>query len=308
MINLRKTELRIHCIGTLALDMLSTEQIAAIFGITSQGIFIKGTEKRMIFLSFEDFRGPLIANLSGDLQHLGNLSSGGEVTVSQKRLIFSNPDISISATSAKVWQPPILLETPLDEGDRHNLISKLALDVYHQKGEEGFSGMLPILVGFSPENMSSDYQFQDFFAKINQIRNQIAKNDLLPLSQTIRSFLGLGSGLTPSGDDFIIGLLLVLNRWEHVLQPGDHLPILNQQVVESAYKCTTTLSANLIECAALGYADERLIQAVDFLAAAKHHQPEVLYGLLNWGNSSGVDALVGMITAFSPLLRFQSGA
>lgn len=294
--------MRIHCIGTLAMDTLSTEQIAAVFSVTSRGIFMKFVNNKMIFLSFEDYRGPLTANLSGDLQHFGNLSSGGAATVSQERITFSNPDICISASNAKVWQPPIPLEPPLNTENRQNLIYKLALDVYQQKSAEGFSGMIPILAGF-PEDLNKDNQFQGISAKIDEIRNQIALGDLLPLSQTIQSFLGFGSGLTPSGDDFIMGLLLSLNRWGGVFQPGNNLSILNEQVVEAAYRCTTTLSANLIDCAVLGLADERLIQAVDFLAAAKHHQPEVLHGLLNWGNSSGVDALVGMITAFLPIYQ-----
>jgi hypothetical protein len=69
-------------------------------------------------------------------------------------------------------------------------------------------------------------------------------------------------------------------------------------VVEAAYRDTTTLSANLIECAALGLADERLIQANDYLAVGNFQLPEISSGLLSWGNSSGVDALVGMIAAF----------
>ena len=111
----------------------------------------------------------------------------------------------------------------------------------------------------------------------------------------------MGSGLTPSGDDFVMGLLLSLNRWESVLQPGDNLSVLNTNVVESAYRCTTTLSANLIECGALGLADERLIQAVDLLATGKKEQAEILLGLLSWGNTSGIDAFVGMIVAFLPI-------
>jgi len=68
MNNLRKTEFNIHCIGTLAMDMLSTEKIATVFGVTSRGIYMKFVNNKMIFLSFENYRGSLTANLSGGSQ------------------------------------------------------------------------------------------------------------------------------------------------------------------------------------------------------------------------------------------------
>ena len=299
MSNLRGTDLRIHCIGTIAMDTLSIDQEATILGITSRGVFLQAAERRIVFLSFEEYHGPLTANLSGDLQHLVNLSPGGAVTVRQERIAFADSDISISTSEAIVWKPPEPTGPPLNAMNRTDRIRNLAIEVYQQKGTEGLGEMLPVLAGFSPTCVTRNNQFQGLYASIDEIRGQIARGDLLPLSQTIQSFLGVGGGLTPSGDDFVVGLLLSLNRWESILEPGN-LAVLGEQVVEAAHRCTTTLSASLIECAVLGLADERLIRSVDFLAAAAYHQSEVLSGLLNWGNSSGVDALVGMITALSP--------
>ncbi|MCJ7548674.1 MAG: DUF2877 domain-containing protein, partial [Anaerolineae bacterium] len=219
----------------------------------------------------------------------------------QERITFADSGITISTSNPEVWKPASPIGPPLNSLDRRDLIRSLASDVYQHKGAEGLGEMLPRLAGFSPKCANQDNRFQGIHAKIDEIRGQLAQGDLLSLSQTAQSFLGLGSGLTPSGDDFVMGLVLSLNRWQSVLQPGHSLSVFNDQVVEAAYGCTTTLSANLIECAVLGLADERLIRAVDFLAAAKYDQAEVLPGLLNWGNSSGVDALVGMMTAFLPI-------
>ncbi len=299
MNTLRKTDLHIRCIGTSAVDTLSIDQEATILGITSRGVLLHAAEERILFLSFEEYRGPLTANLSGDLQHLGNLSPGGAATVCQMRITFADSDISISTSDAIVWMPSEPIGPPLSSVDRTDRIRNLAIGVYQQKGTEGLGEMLPVLAGFPPTCVSRENQFQGLYTSIDGIRGQVARGDLLTLSQTIQSFLGVGGGLTPSGDDFVMGLLLSLSRWESILQPGN-LSVLGEQVVEAAHRCTTTLSANLIECAVLGLADERLIQAVDFLAAAEYQQSEVLPGLLDWGNSSGVDALVGMITAFSP--------
>jgi hypothetical protein len=72
---------------------------------------------------------------------------------------------------------------------------------------------------------------------------------------------------------------------------------LGEQVVAAAYRQTSLLSANLIECAARGQADERLLLGLSALLLG---EPSVEAGaecLLGWGHSSGVAALVGMAIA-----------
>ena len=105
--------------------------------------------------------------------------------------------------------------------------------------------------------------------------------------------LGRGSGLTPSGDDCVLGLLLMLNRWQ--LDSDWHN--LNQAVINTAYHKTTTISANLIECATAGQADERLLNVVDGIAVSSTSIDDCVECVLSWGNSSGIDALVGMVMA-----------
>jgi hypothetical protein len=91
-----------------------------------------------------------------------------------------------------------------------------------------------------------------------------------------------------------MGILLSLNRWQNPLWPADDLRVLNRQIVEAAYQKTTLISANLIECAALGLADERLIDALDFMMTGEACDRQVISRLLEWGNSSGVDVFAGM--------------
>jgi hypothetical protein len=57
---------------------------------------------------------------------------------------------------------------------------------------------------------------------------------------------------------------------------------------------TTTVSANLIDCAARGQADERLIRALDGIETGELSALECAHALGSWGNTSGLDALIGM--------------
>jgi hypothetical protein len=92
-----------------------------------------------------------------------------------------------------------------------------------------------------------------------------------------------------------IGLLLMLNRWcTHRAWTA-----MNRAVIEAAYQRTTTISANLIECAASGQGDERLITVVDSIATGSAPIDDCVEYILSWGGSSGIDALVGMAIAVS---------
>jgi hypothetical protein len=85
------------------------------------------------------------------------------------------------------------------------------------------------------------------------------------------------------------------------LFPGYDPRKLNSQIVASAYSKTSTLSANLIECAAHGQADERLIEALDWLMSGITPDHSSLEKLLRWGKTSGVDVFVGFVFALSSL-------
>jgi hypothetical protein len=118
----------------------------------------------------------------------------------------------------------------------------------------------------------------------------------------LSQLLGQGNGLTPLGDDFIIGFLLGLNCWQPYINPILDLASINHHLTELAYKSTTTLSANLIECATKGLSDERLVEACDQLATSPTPPYSAINRLLTWGNSSGPAAFAGLVAAFSHLL------
>lgn len=114
--------------------------------------------------------------------------------------------------------------------------------------------------------------------------------------------LGQGAGLTPSGDDVILGCLLAPSRWGRLISPTLDIQALSQELIAQAYRQTTLLSANLIECAAAGQADERLLLALDGIITGQPSTEECAVLLLGWGNSSGCDALAGMGLAIKLVL------
>jgi hypothetical protein len=106
--------------------------------------------------------------------------------------------------------------------------------------------------------------------------------------------LGRGPGLTPAGDDLALGFLLALNRWGDLLRPDLPIEPINKALVGAARQRTTTLSASLIECAARGLADERLVAALDGLVTGNLAEDRIVEYLQSWGHTSGAAVMQGM--------------
>ena len=79
---------------------------------------------------------------------------------------------------------------------------------------------------------------------------------------------------------------------------GFFLP-LRARLIELARQKTTWLAAALIECAAEGQADERLITALDGIITGDLPPEECTRRLLAYGSSSGGDAWLGIGLGFT---------
>ncbi len=114
--------------------------------------------------------------------------------------------------------------------------------------------------------------------------------------------LGAGQGLTPSGDDVLCAVLLVLNG------VGDPGPVaLLGKAVQDRWTRTTSLSASLLDAARRGYAVPEVAALVECalrgdLAGAR----EALTSTLAIGHSSGRDLVAGLAGSLRVLAAVQS--
>ncbi len=108
----------------------------------------------------------------------------------------------------------------------------------------------------------------------------------------VRSLAGLGRGLTPAGDDFILGTLYALR----VVFPHEHAERIAFSICELATKQTSHLSAAYLRAAARGEAVELwhlLLKAL--ISCDEKTFREVVLQFRKVGYTSGFDALAGFI-------------
>jgi hypothetical protein len=111
----------------------------------------------------------------------------------------------------------------------------------------------------------------------------IGGEDKVAAANAVGALAGLGSGLTPAGDDVLLGVLFALWIWFPQRSWID-------LIVETAVPRTTTLSAAFLRAAAAG---EATIHWHDLVNG--HH--EAVANILAIGHSSGADAWTGFLCA-----------
>ena len=283
-------------IGSKACDLILLKSKGVIFGAISRGLFIKTDTRWMIFISYEPYPGPLTINVPAVREAGIVLEPGEQVDIASGRLTLKD-ELVITTKHLTAWQPgPIGLADFPSSGLQRRLAAASEL-VTRSGKSNGLPALLPYWMPIQGQARKGTEHMPHWYEIIlNLVRN----TNVIQSPASLIELLGTGPGLTPSGDDFTIGFLLTLNRWQHVLPASIDLDKFNQQVVSAAYQNTTTLSANLIECAAQGLADLRLVNALDWLVSGKQDNLQAIDDLLSWGNSSGGDAFVGFVAALSP--------
>ena len=120
--------------------------------------------------------------------------------------------------------------------------------------------------------------------------------DPASLGGAIQTLLGYGAGLTPSGDDCLVGLLATLgarNRTHPDLRHGAICDVLRPRLVR-----TTDFGAALLANASDGHYDESLRRLLTLPADL----PQALAEVAAHGHSSGHDTLCGVAWALPRLL------
>ena len=131
------------------------------------------------------------------------------------------------------------------------------------------------------------------------MRHALLVNDLAAFEYTALRLLGLGPGLTPSGDDFVGGIFFALHH-----APRSHwaaaLPAVRARFCTAAAGATNVISAALLHDLMGGHSHQAL---QDLLAALHTEDPArieaAIAALLRIGASSGADLLCGVLLALS---------
>lgn len=281
-------------IGQPASQLLASADSAFVNGLSERGIFFRVSSRQVLFLSFEKYPGPLTLNLVGNPAPLRLVETGARVEFTPGELVFPQRNIAIPMSAAEIWLPAPLHRLGLPREQREKSLLCISELILKNGPHTKITALLPIVFGETYPNDRDRPQLQPL---LESLLLACRMRDGLQACQALSFFIGLGSGLTPSGDDLVIGFLLCLNRWSEYYGSNWKTRTLNSAIKKQAEELSNTISLNLIECACEGLADERLISTLDGIFTGSIEPGECYKLLAGWGNTSGCDALVGVAVA-----------
>jgi len=148
----------------------------------------------------------------------------------------------------------------------------------------------------------TDYQPLLPYSLLSTLSYALANADISSARVIASQLAGLGNGLTPAGDDFLLGAIYA--AW--ILHPAETASILTREISNTAAPLTTSLSAAWLRAGGRGEAGavwQEFFKALLMTDSATIQLQ--MAKLISIGHTSGADALTGfMITlaAASPFL------
>ena len=135
------------------------------------------------------------------------------------------------------------------------------------------------------------YLLGESFPIITAFGHALTHNDVPAITGATTQLAGLGPGLTPSGDDFLAGVMLGLHLSNHATSAATC-----QLLYAIAAPCTTRLSQTFLQAASQGYADERW----HTLLIALGETPTISWrraaqAVFDFGSNSGLDMITGFL-------------
>jgi hypothetical protein len=236
---------------------------------------------------------PLGLVLATDVEALGTRLPVGALVVQDIPTARSYPAaLRLCCADALVWDGRVSAQPGLNPsvlaGRAHGLAAWLCR---HTPGR----GLTPLLLalehgptGLSATSAAAYTALAPLCAGTG--RQAFAVPTLLTL---VKALVGLGAGLTPSGDDFLVGLLAVLHVTGSL--PCSTGSSAHAQFCQCVRLGTSQLSGEFLRCAFDGHFAEPLVMLVRALCTSDTDAWQAhATTLATVGHSSGVDAMVGI--------------
>jgi hypothetical protein len=193
------------------------------------------------------------------------------------------PDLSVELACAELWSPVLAprgaFRPPCEVG------AALTLAVRRRAPRGGFAEVLWQLADGRCEVVVAEG-----VPGIAEVMRGLRGNWLDQAAQGAKKLVGLGQGLTPSGDDLLIGLTAALRAADHPLSGK-----FAATCWELARGRTTAVAEMFYRYAAVGAFSARIH---GLLAGLTHTEADLVRAFedaLEWGASSGADCVVGVL-------------
>jgi len=289
-------------VGLKARDLFSTAGFSGmILSVFADTIYLSGGQGEILWVSQEELpkhRRCLLASFQPRL-----LKAGQSFFVRGGCLQFGG-GLGIDLDGAAEWKPSsIQTGNAVRLGEVSSRLRRLLNALGLLDGQEGLGRFIPLISavvdGQSLQSLPSDSLIGRAVDPILDIARACLHQEITQAMQRGRELIGLGPGLTPSGDDFLGGFLFAVRSLK-LAYPSDFFweEQVITELIEWARPRTHSIGYAIFRDLALGHGPEQLHNLIGSLlnGAALDQVLADTTRLLRIGHSSGWDMLAGVLT------------
>jgi hypothetical protein len=232
------------------------------------------------------------------------LHSGDPSEIDANSLRVDNGSFEILFQGAEEWTPEFRM--PIEKKELPRIRANVNSIEQQLKQNEKMEGLAPLIASISQimGSASADTKYysaleHSAFDSLRNLTAAIRVRDEAMIGQAARGLIGLGIGLTPSGDDVLAGLFgtLFITMRE---KDRERLLAAYQKAISNISGLTTDVSISTLAAVGEGYYPERFSKLAAAIIGSK--EPKgidiPLKEMLRWGSSSGSEIILGMVMGF----------
>lgn len=279
--------------GIIAAEALGKNHSGKVMGVSSKGIFLE-CGRYILFITDAPYKSPFNIYVPGFERLLKLLNTRMLFTVDTTSIVFNESSLKIITGNAEVWtpEPPGALISA--QNDRRQLLISVLNSISAIDPAKGWLFLFNNQAAF-PEDVEERIRFNT-----RSFSAGYKAKDLETCLQSAGQLLGLGGGLTPSGDDWLAGFLLYQVCYRPIAGKSmEFLSQLTKELLAMAAQKTTTISVNRLMAAGKGWAEEPFLQVIDSLFTGQSVSENLVHILVNFGHSSGVDTTLGILSSLN---------
>jgi hypothetical protein len=197
------------------------------------------------------------------------------------------------------------------------MIRDLILLIFEKGNFDGIGGVIrqvPLndFIGFNRKCPSENLWTKVAMQPVKNLVQSAIGHKFDLFEKCYKSLIGLGPGLTPSGDDLLVGFFSA-----HKLFSSPFAQWLEKYTFKNCLTClnsnTTPIASQFLNCAVNGVFSETLFDALQEVFTDTHHLIEntdsqdskhaKIESFLKWGHSSGTDTMAGAALGFWTMME-----
>jgi len=213
-------------------------------------------------------------------------------------------EIQINLAGASLWDPKAYPGLNADEPALSRCLAEAHRAVATLAPATSLVRLLPHLQDEDlPPSLQHVSHFPRSHALIAGLADALGQRNRRSLKVVTSSLAGLGPGLTPSGDDFLAGVLVALAlARQH--RPDAGLTEIAALLVETAAPRTNEISAAYLKAAHAGEVAERWHPLIEAIASGRAAEVgTAAAAVMEVGETSGADMLAGFLAGIGAIYR-----